>query len=80
MRLEEEGKDEVLDQQVLTAQEVAKYLRLAEATVYKLAKSGGIPAAKFGRTWRFRKDLIDEWFRQQSAGSHRLNLETTSDP
>jgi excisionase family DNA binding protein len=62
----EKRKDDTIDPQVLTTQEVAQYLRLTEATIYKLAKSGEIPAARVGRTWRFRKDLIDEWFRQQS--------------
>jgi excisionase family DNA binding protein len=50
----------------MTAQEVAEYLRLAEATVYKLAQAGDIPAVKVGRAWRFKKELIDEWFRGES--------------
>lgn len=48
--------------EVMTTREVAEYLRLAEATIYKLAQAGEIPAIKVGRAWRFRKDLIDEWF------------------
>ncbi|MCG2767609.1 MAG: helix-turn-helix domain-containing protein [Anaerolineae bacterium] len=47
----------------MTVREVAAYLRLSEMTVYRLAQEGAIPAAKIGRTWRFRRDLIDEWFR-----------------
>jgi len=39
---------------------------LAEATVYKLAQAGEIPAVKVGRAWRFKKELIDEWFREQA--------------
>jgi excisionase family DNA binding protein len=52
--------------EIMTAQELARYLRLAEATIYKLAQEGKIPAVKVGRTWRFKKELIDDWFRQQA--------------
>jgi excisionase family DNA binding protein len=57
--------------EIMTVQEVAEYLRLAEATIYKLAQSGEIPAVKLGRTWRFKKELIDEWFRQQASSSQQ---------
>jgi len=26
-----------------------------------------LPAVKVGRTWRFKKELIDEWFRKQAS-------------
>jgi len=57
--------------EIMTAQELAQYLRLAEATIYKLAQAGEIPAVKVGRTWRFKKELIDEWFRQQAHQSSK---------
>ena len=53
--------------EIMTVQELAQYLRLAEATIYRLAQAGEIPAVKVGRTWRFKKALIDEWFRQQAT-------------
>lgn len=49
---------------IMTVQDVAKYLRLSQAKVYRLAQAGEIPAMRIGKSWRFRKDLIDEWFRQ----------------
>lgn len=52
---------------VMIAQEVADYLRLDKATIYRLAQEGKIPAVKVGRTWRFKRELIDEWFKQESA-------------
>ncbi len=51
--------------EILTVNEVARYLRLAEATVYKLAQAGGIPAARVGGVWRFSRRLLDEWLDQQ---------------
>ena len=47
--------------QVLTVHDVATYLRLSEAKVYRLARAGDVPAFRLGRSWRFRKDLIDAW-------------------
>ena len=48
----------------LTLEEVARYLKLQPQTIYTWAQTGKIPAAKLGKEWRFRKDLIDLWFRQ----------------
>jgi excisionase family DNA binding protein len=57
---------ETMEREIMTTEEVARYLRLAEATVYKLAQAGDIPAVKVGRAWRFKRQLIDEWFREQA--------------
>jgi excisionase family DNA binding protein len=46
---------------VMNVDEVADYLRVAPATVYRLARQGKIPCGKVGRAWRFRKDAIDLW-------------------
>jgi len=59
---------EVAKSEIMTTEEVAQYLRLAEATIYKLAQAGEIPAVKVGRAWRFKKKLIDEWFRERASG------------
>jgi PTS system nitrogen regulatory IIA component len=45
--------------QVLTTQELAKYLKLTEVTIYKYAKEGKIPGRRIGSRWRFDKDQID---------------------
>lgn len=45
----------------MTVKEVAKYLKLSEVMVYKLAQGGGIPASKIGSAWRFSQDEIDRW-------------------
>lgn len=46
---------------VLTVHDVAVYLRLSEAKVYRMAREGSVPAFRLGKSWRFRKDLIDDW-------------------
>jgi len=49
---------------ILTVREVAEYLRMSEAKVYRLAKERRLPAIRIGKAWRFRKDLLDEWLSQ----------------
>lgn len=51
---------------IMTVREVAEYLRLSQAKVYRLANEGQIPVVRLGKTWRFRKDLLDEWLVEQS--------------
>ena len=46
---------------ILTLEQVAKYLRLEPQTIYKWVQEGSIPAAKIGKEWRFRKSIVDEW-------------------
>ncbi len=42
----------------MNVEEVADLLRVSNQTVYNLARSGKLPAAKVGREWRFRRDEI----------------------
>jgi excisionase family DNA binding protein len=44
-----------------TAAEVARYLRLPQSTVYKLAQDKVLPGFKVGKHWRFRRVSIMEW-------------------
>lgn len=49
---------------IMTLEEVAKYLKLKPQTIYTWAQKNKIPAAKLGKEWRFRKTVIDKWFNQ----------------
>ena len=51
---------------IMTVREVAKYLRLSEAKVYRLVNAGLLPGMRIGKTWRFRKDILDEWLVERS--------------
>ena len=53
--------------QVMNVREVAAYLRVSQATIYRLAQAGQIPSGKVGRAWRFRKDTIDHWITKHPA-------------
>lgn len=47
---------------VLTIKELAAYLKIPQATLYKLVREGKIPSRKIGRHWRFRQGGIDRRF------------------
>jgi excisionase family DNA binding protein len=53
-------------QEVMTAEQLAKYLQLDEQTVYRKARAGQIPAVHIGKTLRFKKEVIDDWLRISS--------------
>jgi len=46
---------------VLTLQECSAYLKIAESTIYLLARNGKLPCQKVGRNWRFNKEALDRW-------------------
>ncbi len=45
----------------LTVQEVAEQLRVSSMTVYRLIKSGEIPAVRVGRSFRVREADVDRY-------------------
>ncbi len=47
--------------ETFTVEELAKYLKLHEYTIRRLAREDKIPAFKAGGQWRFRKDEINIW-------------------
>jgi excisionase family DNA binding protein len=64
--------------QIMTIEEVARYLSLHELTVRRLAREGEIPAFKIGRQWRVKKNLLDRWIEREvmrniGEGSNRTN-------
>ena len=60
--------------EIMTVEEVAKYLKLKPQTVYKWAQEGQIPGTKLGKEWRFRKRLLDEWIDTSITLSKTSNI------
>jgi excisionase family DNA binding protein len=60
------------DADIMTVHDVAGYLRLSEAKVYKMAQESDLPAFRLGKSWRFRKAQIDEWIRKATIESLKL--------
>ena len=54
----------------LTTEEVLGCLKVDPRTIYRLIKTGELPAIRIGRQWRFRRADLDEWIdRQRTAAS-----------
>jgi PTS system nitrogen regulatory IIA component len=64
------------DDDILTLEEVAKYLRVSERTIYDCAQKGEIPAGKIRTAWRFKKSEIDKWVNERLV-STSLNPQIT---
>lgn len=58
-----------MDEEILTIEEVAKYLRVSERTVYDWAQKGEIPSGKIGTVWRFKKSEIEKWVNERLSSS-----------
>ena len=55
----------MIEDDILTIEEVAKYLRVSERTVYDWAQRGEIPSGKIGTVWRFKKAEIENWVNER---------------
>lgn len=50
---------------VMTIEELSQYLKISRSTLYKLAQEGKLPSQKVGRHWRFHRDAVDAWLKNQ---------------
>ena len=48
-------------EELLTAKEASKYLKVSPRTLYRHIKRHRIPAFKLGGEWRFIKSELDKW-------------------
>jgi len=62
----------MIEDDILTLEEVAKYLKVSERTIYDCAQKGEIPAGKIRTAWRFKKSEIDKWVNEKLT-SNNLN-------
>lgn len=45
--------------EIMTAKQVAEYLKLNLMTVYRLAKAGKLSGSRIGRSWGFKREAVD---------------------
>ncbi|MFP4417939.1 MAG: PTS sugar transporter subunit IIA [Chitinivibrionales bacterium] len=58
-----------MENDILTIEEVAEYLRVSERTVYDWAQKGVIPSGKLGTSWRFKRSEVINWVDQRLGKS-----------
>ena len=51
------------DNEIMTIDELAEYLKISKSTLYKLAQDNQLPGQKIGKRWRFHKTAVNEWMR-----------------
>jgi len=52
-------------EELLTLEELSRYLKISKPTLYKMVEKGKIPALKIANQWRFKKEDISTWIEKQ---------------
>ena len=56
------------DDEIMTVNEVAQYLKISLITTYRLVQDGRIPAFKVGRNWRVKRSDLADFIEKQKRG------------
>ena len=59
--------------EILTIQEIAILLKLADKTVYSMAQAGELPAFKVRGQWRTRRVDFEAWIDRQAKDRSRTH-------
>ena len=54
---------EIMDDNWIGVEELAKYLGIKSVTVRKWIKEGKLPSHRIGKLWKFKKTEIDDWIK-----------------
>lgn len=61
-----------MNTQLLTFNEAKNYLRVNRGTLYKLIRSGNLPAFRVGKQWRIDKKELNNWLIKQKIGKNKV--------
>lgn len=56
-----------MESHLMSLGELARYIGVSKATIYRYLKKGKLPAIKIGRLWKFRKEKIDKWLEEKES-------------
>ena len=56
----------VINNELMTLEDLADYLKVTRRTIYDWLKHNKIPAIKLVGQWRFKRDKIDAWIEVQA--------------
>ncbi|MFZ1265760.1 MAG: helix-turn-helix domain-containing protein [Anaerolineae bacterium] len=59
----------VTEDEVLTTEEVAQYLKMKEQTVRDLLRLRKLPGRKIGKSWRVLRSELEAWLRQSEPSA-----------
>ncbi len=57
--------------ELLTAAETCRYLKVTPRTLYRYIHARSIPAFKLGKEWRFVRSDLEQWIRQRTTARHK---------
>jgi len=57
----------MMQEVLLTTEQVANYLKIDKFTVYRLVAQKRLPAFKVGNQWRFKRALLEAWLRKNMS-------------
>lgn len=60
-----------MEDEILTLDQVAAYLKLAKKTAYRLAAEGKLPGFKVGGSWRFKSVDIEDWIESRKRNNKK---------
>ena len=52
-------------EEILTIREACQFLKISKPTMYRYIQDGKVPAVKVGGAWRFHRELLNNWMKQQ---------------
>ncbi len=55
-----------MQENLLTTEQVARYLKVDKFTIYRLVSQKKIPAFRVGNQWRFKKTMVEAWLMKNS--------------
>lgn len=61
-------------EEVFDARGAARYLRVHEETIRRLARKGQIPAYRVGKKWRINRSALDRWAESQRPGKRTARV------
>jgi PTS system nitrogen regulatory IIA component len=66
---------EGITKEVLTAEDLARYLGFNRNWIYRQAEAGEIPGVKLGKSWRFKRSVIDRWLEERILSKPKAESE-----
>lgn len=54
---------------LLDVEEVASFLDVGPVTIYRRCREGRLPCLKIGRSWRIRREALEEFLRQSERST-----------
>ena len=51
----------------MNVSELAQYIGVSKSKIYKLIKEKKVPASRIGRQYKFSKQLIDAWLKENTV-------------